>query len=72
MFSFYRSRYNNINHFLRCDLIIYCLICKRKIKLDERENLFIITLGNLIDGIFYGSKKKYFHVACGIENDSEY
>lgn len=52
-------------------MIIYCLVCKRKIKLDDKENLFIVTLGNFNNGIFYGSKKIYFHVSCGIEDDSK-
>ena len=71
MFSFYTFSHNNIIIFSRCDFIIHCLICKRKIKLDDTENLFIITLGNLNNGTFYGSKKKYFHVSCRIEDNSE-
>lgn len=71
MFSFYRFSYNSIKLIPSCEIIIYCLVCKRKIKLDETENLFVVTLGNLINGIFCGSKKKYFHVICGIEDESE-
>jgi len=68
MFSFYMSSYNTIKLLPKCDFTINCLICKRKIKLDGTENLFIVTLGNFINGIFCGSKREYFHVICGIED----
>ena len=56
---------------MRGEISIYCLSCKRKIELDEMEDIFEFTLGNIIKGKFYGCQRKYLHKKCSVLQDSE-
>lgn len=51
-----------------------CPICREEIKLQKLNSHFKITLGNLINGKFYGNKTFYYHKDCLSEknlNDRE-
>ncbi|MFX1409215.1 MAG: hypothetical protein ACFFA6_02600 [Promethearchaeota archaeon] len=41
-----------------------CKICGTEIGVKNKDNVFQFTLGNTINGKFYGSKAIYFHVEC--------
>ncbi len=41
-----------------------CPICREEIKLQKLNSHFKITLGNVINGKFYGTKTFYYHKDC--------
>ncbi|MFX1315571.1 MAG: hypothetical protein ACFE9T_06870 [Promethearchaeota archaeon] len=41
-----------------------CKICGTQIGVKNKDKVFQFTLGNTINGEFYGSKTIYFHVDC--------
>lgn len=45
-----------------------CYLCKREIKIQDLRKSFQITLGNLINGKFYGEKVLFFHKDCLIND----
>jgi len=50
--------------------MINCYLCKREIKIQDLKKSFQITLGNIINGKFYGEKVLYYHKDCSINDIS--
>ncbi len=50
--------------------MINCYLCKREIKIQDLRKLFQITLGNIINGKFYGEKVLFSHKDCLINDVS--
>lgn len=44
--------------------MINCYLCKREIKIQDLRKSFQITLGNIINGKFYGEKVLFYHKDC--------
>jgi hypothetical protein len=49
--------------------MISCSLCGEEIKLSRLNNAFKITLGNFINGNFYGNKSLYYHKNCLVNNE---
>ena len=71
MLSLYKLIYKTIHHLYKGETMIYCSLCKRKIKLDEMKDILELTLGYIEKGRFMGCEKKYLHAKCSILDDSE-
>lgn len=44
--------------------MVNCYLCKREIKIQDLRKSFQITLGNIINGKFYGEKVLFYHKDC--------
>lgn len=41
-----------------------CESCKKTIRDDQLEKIFIFIIGDLIEGKFYEKKKIFYHLKC--------
>ncbi|MFX0041801.1 MAG: hypothetical protein ACFE8L_02715 [Candidatus Hodarchaeota archaeon] len=41
-----------------------CKICGMEIRIDHLKDVFHFTLGNIINGRFYGNETVYYHMDC--------
>ena len=41
-----------------------CKICGTEIGVKNKDNVFQFTLGNTINGKFYGEETIYYHIDC--------
>lgn len=49
--------------------MISCPLCGEEIKLVSLNDTFKITLGNLINGKFCGSRSLFYHKNCLVNNE---